>query len=421
MRFEGSAPTQTQDVQATLPPSHRFDVAAFQSLLETNAIGRYLVYRERTDTTMRLALEQGEDGAPQGTLILAERQTSGVGRVEGRKWHSAGDNLYFTIVFWLSDEDAYKLPLISAIAIASACRREGVNAWIKWPNDIWVGSKKVSGLLINTAIGKARPDTFQQLGIGINVNEDFENHESEEIRQRARSLRDFLKEHVSREQILAHVCNRLEKLLELPMKEILEEYMKYEKLARREVIVMPNKEEDLKREQGKAVGYSEKGLLIVTINEQARMLSAEEVSVSLKSIEDLEDEPLIKRPDIAKVITGDWENQLGSKVTFEAIATDSQHPENGGSLNGEYQTAVGNVVKKHPLRGTWCAVRRDDEGAMMSFSVTWVNMKPGTSGRRSTTAWSARLYILPDPQYAEIHSTWTLTAERPRKSCLRTA
>ena len=71
---------------------------AFQDALTTRCIGRFLVYRPTVDTTMVLARREGEEGAPHGTLVLAEEQTAGRGR-RGRGFHSpAGENLYFTLV-----------------------------------------------------------------------------------------------------------------------------------------------------------------------------------------------------------------------------------------------------------------------------------------------------------------------------------
>jgi len=110
--------------------------------------------------------------------------------VEGRRWDSVGgENLLFTIIFRLPVENALRLALICPIAIARACRMEGVNAWVKWPNDVWVGNKKISGLLIDSSTSKDGL-SYQSVGIGVNVNENFENSE---LRDSARSLWNFLK------------------------------------------------------------------------------------------------------------------------------------------------------------------------------------------------------------------------------------
>jgi len=131
-----------------------------------------------------------------------------------------------------------------------------------------------------------------------------------------------------------------------------------------------------------------------------KTLSAQEVTVRPEDVKDLELKPLLEIPAMAPIITGHWKNQLGSTVHFDA--------KESGELHGEYLTAVGNVVKKHPLHGSWCSVR--EGGALLSFTVAWTNLKSGAS-KRSTTAWSGRLYM--DP--LEIVTTWTLTSEKPKK------
>jgi len=374
----------------------KFDIVKFQNLLQTKVVGRYFIYREVTDTTMRIAEEQAKDGAPEGTLILAERQTKGRGRGEKREWNSTGgENLLFTIICRFPSETALLLPLISAIAICSACRQEGVNAWIKWPNDVWVGSKKISGLLIDSSAVEGVP--YQSIGIGVNVNENFEVHENKELQENARSLWNFLKRPVSREMLLANICNFFEPLLHKTISEIKGEYVTYEKLIGRKIIVMPNKKEAPEREHGTVIGYEGHGFLQVMMDGEVKTLSAQEVSVRMEDVKDLEAQPLLESADtvIKNLITGIWKNQLESRVHFIA--------KENGVLEGEYMTAVGNDYKQ-PLYGSWCSVR--DGGGLISFTVAWVG-----ADKRSTSAWSGRLFRNP----LEIVTTWTLTTEKPRK------
>jgi len=320
--------------------------------------------------------------------------------VEGRSWESVGRvNLLFTIILKTPTEDALKLNLVFPIAIAFACRQEGVNAWIKWPNDVWVGSKKVSGMLIDCSTLPDDDSPYQLVGIGVNINENFECNETE-LQGSARSLRNFLNVPVSREMVLANICNHVEPLIKKKTSEILEEYKQYEKLTNRTVIVYPKKKENLENELGTAIGFSELGFLQVKINQIVKTLSAEEVSVRPEDVKDLESKPLLEVPEIGSIITGKWQNQLGSIVYFTANSN--------GELCGKYNTAVGNASKEFPLHGSWCSVR--DGGGLISFTVAWARLRP-EDFHRSTTAWSGRLYLTP---IVEIVTTWTLTSEEPR-------
>lgn len=214
--------------------NNTFDPKLFQTLLQTKWLGRFLNYRLKTDTTMRIAVEQLKDGAIEGTVILAEWQTSGRGRVEGRTWESLyGKNILVTLLFRLSIQDSHKLHFAVTIAVAYACRLQGLKAWIKWPNDVWIGSKKVYGMLIDVSI--TGEEAYQSVGIGININEDMSKSEG------AGSLFDFLGYEISREIVLADFCNKLEQIIALNIDQIIEEYKTYDKLVGNSVIVMPKK------------------------------------------------------------------------------------------------------------------------------------------------------------------------------------
>ncbi len=144
--------------------------------LGTKVIGKELSLLPEVVSTNSLAMEMATNGAPEGTVVVAETQTGGKGRL-GRKWISPKGNLYLSVIL-RPDIPAYKAPLITlmgAVAVASAIRRQcELKARIKWPNDILISGKKVSGLLTEMS---AEQDRIRHivLGIGVDVNMEPES------------------------------------------------------------------------------------------------------------------------------------------------------------------------------------------------------------------------------------------------------
>jgi BirA family biotin operon repressor/biotin-[acetyl-CoA-carboxylase] ligase len=215
--------------------SRSFSPAQFQQALQTAAVGRYLLYRSSTASTMALARREADEDAPHGTLVLAEEQTAGRGR-RGRSFFSPpGENLYFTLVLRLPMEVHRHLPVVVPVAVCEAIAAEGVAARIKWPNDIWVGERKVCGTLIDAEL---TPElSIAMPGIGINVNGDPTLNP--ELRDIATSIARELGRHVDREQLLARVCNRLEPLLTAFPERLIERYRELSMVIGRGITVQP--------------------------------------------------------------------------------------------------------------------------------------------------------------------------------------
>jgi BirA family biotin operon repressor/biotin-[acetyl-CoA-carboxylase] ligase len=142
-------------------------------------IGLPRVHHRTTDSTNARARELAVRGAPHGTLVTADAQTAGRGR-QGRAWVAEpGDALLMSLVV---REFTPILPLAAAVAIAeTATALTGAGAAIKWPNDVWLDRRKVSGILV-----EGRPqEGWAVLGIGLNVRTlEF----PEELREIATSL-----------------------------------------------------------------------------------------------------------------------------------------------------------------------------------------------------------------------------------------
>lgn len=151
--------------------------------------GWSVISMDTVDSTNTVAMELGEKDAPHGTVVVADRQTKGRGRL-GREWVSPTGNIYVSILLrpTVTPADAALLTMTAAVACARALREAtGLQVEIKWPNDLMVSGKKLGGIL--TEMKSRGPRVlFAVVGIGINLNSraaDF----SPELSATATSLR----------------------------------------------------------------------------------------------------------------------------------------------------------------------------------------------------------------------------------------
>ena len=242
-----------------MPEPAPFNPMTFMDARRSREIGTYVVYRESVDSTMTVARSRAAEDAPHGTLVLAEEQTAGRGR-RGRSFYSpAGENLYFTLILRCPMDVHRRLPVIVPVAVCEAIREVVPAAAIKWPNDIWIGDRKTCGMLIDAEIGSAGPVAFP--GIGINVNGD--PTVQPELRDIATSLAREAGTPVSREHLLASICNRLEWLMEMvDEREVAVRYRQLSCILGREVTVDPQVGEAF---SGVATEIAETGDLAVAL------------------------------------------------------------------------------------------------------------------------------------------------------------
>ena len=139
--------------------------------LKTKILGKIIYTYEKVSSTNDRACQIAEEGGEEGTVIVAEQQSKGKGRM-GRSWSSPRGGIYLSVILRpkLIPTEVSKLTLVAALSVAQTIRdTAGLRALIKWPNDILVGKKKLCGILTEL---KAEQDmtSFVILGIGINVN-----------------------------------------------------------------------------------------------------------------------------------------------------------------------------------------------------------------------------------------------------------
>lgn len=194
-------------------------------------IGREIIFFDIINSTNTCAMELAEKGCPDGTVIIADAQTGGKGRL-GRKWLSPrGKNLYMSIILRpvILPRDAAILTLMPAVACASAIKRlSSVPASIKWPNDIMASDRKLGGILTEI---KADMDRIFHAVIGIGININLEAGDmSDEIKACATSIKNESGDTQSRTLIAIEIIKELDRwysmLLNSGKKPIIDEWLK---------------------------------------------------------------------------------------------------------------------------------------------------------------------------------------------------
>lgn len=152
------------------------DVLSAQTVksgLSTRWAGQTCVYFDEIDSTNIAAKRMAQEGAPHGTLVIAAQQTAGRGR-RGRAWETQRDeNIMMTLLLrpHMDGEQVALLSLVCAVATAQGIRAAtGLDAKIKWPNDVVVQGHKVCGMLLEMTAAEGKIDAVAA-GVGINVHQ----------------------------------------------------------------------------------------------------------------------------------------------------------------------------------------------------------------------------------------------------------
>ena len=188
----------------------RLSVPEIKRTIKTRLIGEEVLIFDEVDSTNQIAMEMGAKGGEDGLVVIAESQLHGKGRL-GRTWISPrGVNLYVSVLLRpeFSPHQASVLTMMASVAAAAAISKTtGLDAKIKWPNDILVEQKKVSGILTEMNAEEEKIN-YVVIGIGINVNMKKEDLPGN-LRMPATSLMESLGRRVDRIEVL---CAFLESL-----------------------------------------------------------------------------------------------------------------------------------------------------------------------------------------------------------------
>ena len=202
-----------------MQPSPPLTRDTIHSTLSTTWLGRRIELFDCLPSTNREAAQFAQAEVEHGTVVVADSQTAGRGRLS-RTWFSPpGANLYCSIILrvmrpperlteWLS-----WLPLISALAAAEAIEQvSSIHVSVKWPNDLLISERKVGGILCESGTG-SRSDPFQIIGIGINVNVDHEDWPAD-LLDSSTSIWQERKIVVDRNRLLAQLLIELEQCVD---------------------------------------------------------------------------------------------------------------------------------------------------------------------------------------------------------------
>lgn len=181
-----------------------------QSALPVGDFGRVLHFHKRIGSTNDEAKRLANEGAPHGTLIIADEQTEGRGRA-GRRWSTpAGSAVALSVVLRpASVEPAQigELTVLGALATVEAFENLGLHAWIKWPNDVLITGGKAAGVLVESGWVDDRL-IYSVMGIGINVHTDSLKH-TDAFEFPAACIADELGRRVDRKEVVVEVLESL--------------------------------------------------------------------------------------------------------------------------------------------------------------------------------------------------------------------
>lgn len=185
-----------------------------KTTLENSFPNAAIFHIKETLSTMILAQELSKANPPTGTAIYADFQSHGRGRVAGRKWvgtENAEDSLFFTVLF-KKEEIPFAttlFPLFAGFCLSECLEKHfAVKSKVKWPNDLLIGGKKISGILCETK------NSYISCGMGINIaQKEF----PAEIAEKACSIKIVLGKTVEREEILLYLLETFKENLKKPL------------------------------------------------------------------------------------------------------------------------------------------------------------------------------------------------------------
>ncbi len=249
------------------------------SALHTETFGRHVVYLESTQSTNEEAKKIAREGAEEGTIVVAEEQITGHGRLARGFYSPFAKGIWFSLILRpkFFPMEASKCTLLAAVGVCRGIRRMGLaDAGIKWPNDILVHGKKLVGILTLMSASMEKID-YIIMGIGINTGIK-KNEFPEDFREGATS---FLNEgiNVSRKDLLAAILGELEKEYSIAQNEgfdkVLDDWRALSVTLGQEVRVIFGDDSYT----GKAVDIDRDGCLLVNTGSEVKRVIAGDVSI----------------------------------------------------------------------------------------------------------------------------------------------
>ncbi len=225
--------------------------------------GFSIYYYPEVSSTMDTAKELARKNCPDFTVVVAGRQTKGRGRLN-RQWQSDDGGLYFTMVLrpdiplLLSS----RVNFLASVTLAQVLRELfQIDAAVKWPNDILVDGRKISGMLSELEAETDRV-LFISIGMGINVNND-----PSEVEPGASSLKNITGRNISKKMLLARFLDEFEKRLQkAKFENVISEWKEYTVTLNRQVKIVTHQEVS----EGLAVDVEQDGALVLELADGTR-------------------------------------------------------------------------------------------------------------------------------------------------------
>ncbi|MFB6284850.1 MAG: biotin--[acetyl-CoA-carboxylase] ligase [Halobacteria archaeon] len=235
--------------------------------LDTDQFGEYIDFRTEVESTNELASEAAQECAPEGTVVVAEKQTGGRGRRD-RDWESPEGGVYLSVVLRpdISAGEASILTLGSGVAVARSLKNLGLDPSIKWPNDVLLDEGKAAGILTEL---EAKPGRVNYVVVGIGLNfrgtPVVEDADADPV-----SIEDLLSRDLDRAEFVADLLSEFEEVYEMERQKLFEEWRSFSGTLGSDVRV----ELDDDVTSGRAVDIDDTGALVIETEDGERTVNS---------------------------------------------------------------------------------------------------------------------------------------------------
>lgn len=246
-----------------LETSEYIDTKKIEKYLKTKYIGNEILCFDEVDSTNTVAKFLAEFGSEEGTVVISEVQTKGKGR-HGKKWESPTGGIWLSIIL-KPEIDPSKAPLITlatGVAVAKTLRKIGIDARIKWPNDILIKDKKVSGILTEA---NARFSTVDYVIVGIGIDSNLNiDVLPEKLQEGSTTLKNELETKITETDLITKFLNEFENVYDLFKEEKFDDILyDWRKMSQTIGSYVKIKQPLGKFLKGYAVGINNNGALIL--------------------------------------------------------------------------------------------------------------------------------------------------------------
>lgn len=273
-----------KSMKLKISDANYIDIFEIKKNLKGPFIGKNIYYEEKVDSTNTLARELSVKGVKNGSVVISDCQEKGRGR-NGKVWTSpCGCNIYMSIILKpkFSPEVAQGMTILAAVSVADAIVEvTSLKPQIKWPNDILIDSKKVSGILTEMSTQNM---IIEHIIVGIGMNVNLEEKDIEDgIKDIATSLLIESKKIngssilINRNKLIISILNKFDKYYEMflstGLSSVLQYYQKYFGMIGKEIEINIKD----RRVKGQVVGIDSKGALLLKTgeNELEKVVSGE--------------------------------------------------------------------------------------------------------------------------------------------------